>query len=126
LVLKKIPLIHLDQEYWSGKWVPTPKDEWENKVKELIRRPSWIMDGNYGSTLELRIKEADTIIFLQYSTLKCLGRVFKRIWKYHGIARPDMPEECRERFNLSFLHYVAVFNLVRTPKLESQNKINFS
>jgi adenylate kinase family enzyme len=115
--LVDIPLIHLDQEYWRGSWEPTPDKEWESKVKMLIKRPSWIMDGNYGRTIDIRIKEADTIIFLKYSTLKCMFRVLKRIWQYHGKSRPDMPEQCRERFNLPFLHYVAVFNLVKTPKL---------
>ena len=52
---------------------------------------------------------ADTIIFLDYPTYKCLYRVLKRIWKYRGRERPDMPTGCKERFDFEFLHYVATF-----------------
>ena len=113
----KLPLIHLDQYYWRPNWTETPKGEWENIVKKLASKEDWIIDGNYGKTLDLRFERADTIIYLDVSTIKCLYRVLKRIWKYHGTERPDMPQGCKERFDFDFLHYVAVFNLMRRRKM---------
>ena len=67
--------------------------------------------------MDIRIERADTIIFMDYSTVKCLWRVLKRIWKYHGKERPDMPKGCPERLDFDFLHYVATYNLLRRKSL---------
>ena len=86
-------------------------------VKEIANRPEWIIDGNYGSSLDLRLQKADTVIYLDFPTISCLWRITKRIWKYHGKVRPDMPEGCRERFDLGFYHYVLTFNMIRRKSL---------
>jgi adenylate kinase family enzyme len=109
----ELPLFHLDQYYWKPNWVETPKSEWPNIVQTLSDKDKWIVDGNYGGTMDIRLKRADTVIYLDYSTWQCLYRVIKRIIKYKGKIRPDMVEGCPERFNLNFLHYVLVFNLTR-------------
>lgn len=111
--LTGLELLPLDQFYWKPGWTETPKEEWNVKVKELAARPSWIIDGNYGSSLDIRLAKADTVIFLDYPTFRCLRRVVYRILKYYNKKRPDMAEGCKERFSLSFLHYVLVFRLTR-------------
>ena len=68
------------------------------------------MDGTHKRTMDLRIKSADTIIYLDYPTLKCFWRVIIRIFKYHGVVRSDMANGCKEQFNLEFLHFVLTFN----------------
>lgn len=113
----EVDIIHLDQEYWRPNWVETPKDKWNAKVKLLASRESWIMDGNYAGSLDIRLPRADTIIYLDRSTITCLLRVLKRIWKYNGTSRPDMKHGCKERFDWDFLHYVAVFNTVTRKKV---------
>ena len=109
----QLPLIHLDQEFWQPNWVETEEEAWKEKVTELANRPMWIIDGNYGGTMDVRQKVADTIIFFDYPTMKCLARVVRRIIQHHGKVRPDMPEGCHERFDFDFLHYVATFNIVK-------------
>ena len=113
-------LIHLDQYYWKPNWVETPKKEWEAIVTDLIAKDQWIMDGNYGGTLDMRISRSDTIVYLDASTFKCLYRVTKRILKYHGTTRPDMTSGCPERFDLEFLHYVASYNIRKRKSLLSK------
>ena len=112
-----LPLVHLDQHFWNPNWVESKPDEWAAKVSELVKPEQWIMDGNYGGTLEIRYERADTIIFLKYGTFRCLSRVIKRIEKYKGQVRPDMPAGCRERYDLHFLWYVANYNRTRSPKI---------
>ena len=106
----KLPLIHLDAYYHKPNWKEPKKDVWEKIVHDLLLKPSWIMDGNFSETLDIRIKSADTIIYLDYPTLKCFWRVIKRLFKYHGIARSDMAPGCKEQFDLEFLHFVLMFN----------------
>lgn len=115
--LNNLEVIHLDQYYWKPNWTESTPTEWSKVVEGLAQKPEWIMDGNYSGTMDLRIPKADTIIYLDFSTLTCLWRITKRILKHKGKVRPDMPEGCEERFDLEFYHYVATFNLVRRKKL---------
>ncbi len=112
-----IELIHLDQHYWKPDWVESDPEEWMVKAESLAARPRWIIDGNYGSTIDLRIRRADTILYFDFPTWKCLWRITRRILQYLGKERPDMPAGCRERFDLDFYHYVATFNLVKRKRL---------
>ena len=108
-----LELIHLDQHYWKPNWTESPKEEWIKRVKSLSEKPNWIIDGNYGGTMDIRLNRADTIFYLDYSSIRCLYRITKRTLKYYGQVRPDMVSGCKERFDLEFFHYVATFNLTR-------------
>ncbi|MBN8500893.1 MAG: topology modulation protein [Sphingomonadales bacterium] len=104
-----LPLFHLDRIHWLPGWQERDRDEALGMVKQVLAQARWIIDGNYGSTLPVRIKRADTVIWLDYPTWLCLGRVFKRWWQYRGAARPDMTDGCPENLNLEFLFYVLRF-----------------
>jgi adenylate kinase family enzyme len=62
--LLELEVNHLDKFYWNPGWVETAPDEWIKTVTELVNRDSWIIDGNYSGTLELRLRQCDTIVFL--------------------------------------------------------------
>jgi hypothetical protein len=66
---KHLPLIILDREFWRPGWVEKPRNEWRAKVIELVARDAWIMEGNYGSSLDLRLPRADTVIWFDYPSL---------------------------------------------------------
>jgi adenylate kinase family enzyme len=107
--LLELKLIHLDQHYWQPNWVEPTKEAWTNTVKELVKRDAWIMDGNFGRTMDIRLERADTIIYLNYPTGLCLWRVWQRVRKYNGRTRPDMTEGCPERLDIGFLWYILTF-----------------
>lgn len=109
----KLELIHLDRHYWKPNWVETPRSEWEPIVRELAAKDSWIIDGNYGSTMDIRLARADTVIYMDFNTPTCLYRVCSRAIKNYGKTRSDMTEGCPERIDFKFLHYVATYNMLR-------------
>lgn len=104
-----LPLIHLDREHWLPGWVERDKAEWIERVGTLAARPRWVIDGNYGGTLAIRLARADTVIWLDYPAWLCLARVIRRVLQSHGRVRPDMGDGCPERFDPAFLLYVARF-----------------
>jgi adenylate kinase family enzyme len=59
----KLPLIHLDQKYWKPGWVEPEKAEWKRKMEKLVEKEKWVLDGNYGGTMNIRIERADAIVF---------------------------------------------------------------
>ena len=112
-----IEVVHLDKRYWRPGWVETPKDEWRRTVEELLRRDSWIMDGNYSGTLGPRFEACDTVVFLDMPRALCLWRVGKRLLMYRNVARPDMAEGCRERFSPEFVRWIWNYSRRSRPKV---------
>ena len=101
-----IETIHLDSHYWQPNWTGTLPKAWEQKVKELAERPAWVMDGNYRSSLPLRLQYADTVIFLDRSRVQCLLRCVGRLLRYRGTNRPELPPGCNEKIDWEFFLWI--------------------
>ena len=101
-----IEVVHLDSVFWRPNWEATPKHEWETTVCELVRGESWIMDGNFGGTRQIRVRASDTVILLDIPRHVCLYRVLKRAIKFRGGSRPDMAAGCNEKVDLEFLRWI--------------------
>ena len=112
-----LEVFHLDRLYWRPGWVETPKDEWLKLVEGLTARDSWIIDGNYSGTLDLRLARCDTVIFLDLPRPVCLWRVLKRRLAYRAVARPDMAEGCPEELRLKFALWVWDYQRRSRPKV---------
>lgn len=108
---------HLDKFFWKPGWVESPRDEWIQTVTELIDRESWIIDGNYSGTLDLRLQKCDTIVFLDMPRLLCLWRIVKRNLLYRRGGRPDMAEGCLEKLDLEFVSWVWNYSRRSRPKI---------
>lgn len=85
--LTGIPLFHLDMMYWNEDKTIVPKHIFSDRLNNALKEDLWIIDGNYGGTMELRLKACDTVFFLDYPLNVCLDGVRERM----GRARSDMP-----------------------------------
>ncbi len=112
-----LKLYHLDQLYWKPNWVESEKEEWEQLVEQVSQEAEWIIDGNYGSSMDIRLKYADTVFFLDRSRNICLYRVLKRIALNYGTTRTDSAENCPERFDWEFIKYTYHFYETRRPAI---------
>lgn len=108
-----IPLFYLDRMYWNADKTTVPKEVFLERLSDALAQSTWIIDGNYLSTMEMRIKECDTVIFLDYHTDICLEGIRQR----RGKARSDMPwietEEDEE-----FTSFVRNFAQNTRPKVQ--------
>lgn len=108
----KLPLFHLDLLYWNSDRTTVSKELFRERLNNVLARESYIIDGNYGSTMELRIKECDTVFFLDYPVDVCIEGIFQR----KGKKRSDMPwietEDDEE-----FLEFIRSFNKDSRPKV---------
>ena len=112
-----IEVTHLDRAYWRSGWTKPSEADWVDTVAELTSRESWIMDGNFGGTLELRTRHCDTMIFLDMPRLLCLWRVVKRRLTYRNRSRPDMTEGCNEKLDLDFILWVWNYSRRSRPRV---------
>ncbi len=110
-----LPIVHLDAYYWKSGWVASTPEEWSATVAELASRDSWIMDGNYGGTMDQRFEACDAVVFLDVPRLTCIRRLILRRLRYRGGPRPEMVQGCPERLSLEFLLYVWHYPMNRRP-----------
>lgn len=117
--LTGLPLVHLDRIFWKPNWVQASEEEFHTTLAAELRKPSWIIDGNYGRTIADRLEFADTAILLDFPRWLCLSRAAKRSAFGWGRARPDMGDECREKFDPEFFHFIWRFGEDHRPKVLS-------
>lgn len=82
-----LPLYYLDMLYWNADKTTVSKDVFIQRLNTVLAEDEWIIDGNYGSTMEKRMAECDTVFFLDFDMDACLFGVKER----QGSPRPDMP-----------------------------------
>ena len=73
-------MIELDKVFWRPGVVATPRDQWVVVQEKLVAEDGWIMDGDLGpyDVVEVRLRAADTVIFLDFSFLCCARRAIRR------------------------------------------------
>ena len=112
-----IEVKHLDRFYWRAGWTKPSNEDWLQTVNELTSGDSWILDGNFGGTLALRVERCDTIIFLDMPRLLCLWRITKRRLLYRNRSRPDMAEGCAEKLDWEFISWVWNYSSRSRPRV---------
>jgi adenylate kinase family enzyme len=110
-----LPLVHLDAEHWGPGWVEPAQQEWRARMQQLVAGERWILDGNFGGTLELRLAACDTVVFLDIPAWRCLWRVLKRRIANHGRTRAGMAAGCIEKLDAGFAWWIVTYGRRRRP-----------
>ena len=105
-----LPLVHLDALYWRDNWQSISNEEFDRLLMVELCKQKWIMDGNFGRTIPLRLAYCDTVIYLDYSKFTCVFGIMKRVAEWHGKTRPDMGKNCPEHVDLDFLKFAWTFH----------------
>ncbi len=92
---KNLPVYQLDKLQWNPGWVPTPKEEFEIKHKEPLKKEKWIIDGVATlESIERRLNEADTIIFVDLPLWRHYWWAAKRQFMCIFRPRPNFIPGC--------------------------------
>jgi adenylate kinase family enzyme len=111
-----LPLVHLDKIYHDKAFnYHIDTDIWRARIQQELDKPEWIIEGNYTSSLDMRLPPADMVIFLDYARNITLYRAVKRQRKYRNTPRDDMPEGWKEQLNRQFLKSIVTFRKVQRP-----------
>ena len=75
-----LPVIEVDKIFWRPGLIATPREEWAAMQEKMVAGERWIMDGDLGpyDAVEVRLRAADTIIFLDFSVVRCAWRAIRR------------------------------------------------
>ena len=107
-----IPLYHLDMMYWNADKTTVEKIVFLERLSAVLEKDEWIIDGNYGSTMELRMAACDTVIFLDHPLDICLDGIRER----RGKPRSDMPWIETEE-DAEFIEFIKNYNEQQKPKV---------
>ena len=107
-----IPLYHLDMMYWNEDKTTVEKSVFLDRLAAVLQKDEWIIDGNYASTMEMRLAECDTVFFLDLPLDVCLDGIRKR----RGRARSDMPWTETEE-DAEFVEFIKSFNEQSRPRI---------
>ncbi len=111
-----IPLHHLDLMYWNSDRTTVSRDIFLDRLGKVLSGDEWIIDGNYASTMDMRMDACDTVIFLDFPTDVCLLGITER----RGKPRPDMPWiESTDCIDSEFTEYVREFTSKNRPEIIS-------
>jgi adenylate kinase family enzyme len=97
-----LPLVHLDRLFLKPGWVEQEEQVFRELLQSELDGDAWIIDGNYLSTLPLRLQYADTVIWLDLDRWICTWRVLKRWLMQEGYQA----EGCPQKVDLPFLKFV--------------------
>ena len=82
-----LPLFHLDAIWHKPDKTHIPREEFDECIQEIFSFPKWIIDGNYSRTIEMRLKECDTVFLFDLPVELCIQGATERI----GKGRYDLP-----------------------------------
>ncbi len=110
--ITNIKLYHIDMLYHKADGTHISKEELEKKLIEIFKEDSWIIDGNYQRTIEMRLKECDTVFLLDFPTETCVEGAKSRI----GKKRENLPW-IEEKLDEDFKQVIINFSKEKLPRI---------
>ncbi len=111
-----LPVRHLDQAFWLPGWVESDRERFAAIQRQWVAEDSWVIDGNYSSTYDLRLARADAVVLLDLPRRTCLRRVLWRWARGRGRTRATIARDCPERLDGEFLRYVWGYRRTHRPR----------
>jgi adenylate kinase family enzyme len=107
--------VHLDGLYYERDWKPLDKEQFAALQRDLVAAPRWIIDGNYASSLPIRLEVADTVVFLDLPAWACLWGIIQRRLR-HGGGQHDAIG-VYDRVTWNFIRYIAGYRKQMAPRV---------
>ncbi|MFE0132363.1 topology modulation protein [Streptomyces sp. NPDC059037] len=108
------PVTHLDAAFYDDEWNELPMEKFAEVQRELVAQPKWVIDGNYNSTVQIRLEACDTVVLMDVSTLAALYGVFSRQIR-HGAGHKG--NGVHNRIHWGVIKYVATYRRKMRPRV---------
>jgi adenylate kinase family enzyme len=109
--------VHLDTVYYDKDWNPLPKDQFAALQRDLVSAPRWVIDGNYASSLPIRLAAADTVIFLDLPARTCLWGIAQRRLRHGGGQHQAIG--VYDRITWGFVRYILGYRRSMAPRVRA-------
>jgi adenylate kinase family enzyme len=114
------PVTHLDTVFYDSEWNELPMLEFEERQRVLVAEPIWVIDGNYNSTLPVRLHACDTVVFLDLPAATCLWAAARRQLR-NGAGQHKAVGEYN-RLHRGVIRYIRTYRKTMRPKGSPQDR----
>ncbi len=109
--------VHLDALYYDTDWLPLDQETFARRQRELVAAPRWVIDGNYATSLPIRLAAADTVIFLDLPGWVCLWGILQRRYRHGGGQHPGIG--AYGRITGDFVRYILGYRRHMAPRVRA-------
>lgn len=113
------PVTHLDAVFYDDEWNALGNEAFAKAQSELVAQPAWVIDGNYNSTLNIRLEACDTVVFMDVSTVSALYGIVSRQLR-HGAGHYG--NGVHNRINWAVIKYVSTYRRRMRPRVLAKIK----
>lgn len=118
------PYLEMDAMFWKSNWQESSDDEFFSKLKSCIAQDTWVLDGNYSRTTEIKWATVDHVIWVDYSFSRTIYQALKRAF-IRSITRAELWGTGNvETFAKSFFSRDSV--IVWTLKMYKRNRVRYT
>ena len=107
-----LPLYYLDAIWHKPDRTHISREDFDARLREIFAEDEWIIDGNYSRTIEMRLKECDTVFLFDLPTEVCMQGATERL----GKGRYDMPWIDTE-IDPEFIREIERFSIDSLPEI---------
>ena len=107
-----LPLYYLDAIWHKPDKTHIPRDKFDERISEIFKTSEWIIDGNYNRTIEMRLRQCDTVFLFDLPTEICIQGATERL----GKGRYDLPWIEKE-LDPEFEGFIKAFSKDSLPKI---------
>ena len=108
-----LPLYYLDLLWHRPDRTTASEEEFDGRLREILREEHWIVDGNYLRTFEQRISVCDAVLYLDIPGGICFEGVRARL----GRPREDLPW-LEDSLDDEFQRWIEDFPFSQKPRIE--------
>ncbi|WP_437888548.1 AAA family ATPase [Phytobacter sp. V91] len=80
-----VPYIEMDSLYWLPDWQGRSDEAMNSLLVAALEKPGWVLDGNYNRTRDLKWRDVEVIVWVDYGFWRTLRqavmRAARRAWK---------------------------------------------
>ena len=109
-----LPLFYLDMLYHNPDRTTVLPVQFDARLREVLARPAWIIDGNYLRTMPLRFEACTDVFFFDLPAEQYLEGAAARI----GKVREDLPW-VETAFDPDFRQYILDFPREQLPVIRA-------
>lgn len=106
----RLPLYHLDNLFWNKDKTHVSREVFDRRLDVILSYDRYIIDGEYGRTIERRIAAADTVFFFDIPLEDRLSGAVARV----GTVHPDLPWT-EESFDPGFEKWIRDYDTDQRP-----------
>lgn len=119
------PYFEMDAMFWKPNWQESTDEEFFTKLRSCLSGDTWVLDGNYHRTAEIKWADIDSVIWIDYSFSRTIYQAVKRAF-IRSVNKTELWDNTGnvETFAKSFFSRDSI--IVWTLKTYKRNRIRYT